>query len=403
MRFPNRFQEGLGGPVVGKERNVHGAHELPQGYTFAILPSNAIVEPNFRGKHSEIAISSSYSLIKAIVSIVQVLFASATLYRTRGDQLNQYGYAAFGLTVIPYIVMSIVNLFGNLLTPDFATLYLVWSPELREAESHGGHFDGVVGTVRQRDDETTFQFETTDSGFLLRAVSPISNSDATTANNSETQPHSGNDIMDSNQNASSSEADAIKILPVSEISTPPSTTNQEYLANRVYRLGPERTRQPREGFSAFTSLASRYTYRRYNRAHAPPNDTQIFVSPFTPFQKTGYRTWGPMRVLFGLFINIYILTAIPYAVIGGLTHFHAGHATKAQKVWTMGWLAFGTGIGAAIPIGLSVSDTGTSNDHRNDRFISKLSMIAAYSAFAIGGLVVVGQMLVEYGSCNSLT
>ena len=60
-----------------------------------------------------------------MVSIVQVLLASATLYETRGDQFNQYGYAAFGLTVIPYIVMSIVNLLGNLLTPDFPTLYLV--------------------------------------------------------------------------------------------------------------------------------------------------------------------------------------------------------------------------------------------------------------------------------------
>jgi hypothetical protein len=79
--------------------------------------------------------------------MVQVVYASVTLYRTRGDQLDRYGYAAFGLTVIPYIVMSMVNLLGNLLTPEYPNLYLVRSKEMTEAESQGGYFEATIGEV----------------------------------------------------------------------------------------------------------------------------------------------------------------------------------------------------------------------------------------------------------------
>jgi hypothetical protein len=39
-------------------------------------------------------------------------------------------YAAFGLTLLPYLVMSVVNLVGNLVTPTYPTLYMVDSYEL---------------------------------------------------------------------------------------------------------------------------------------------------------------------------------------------------------------------------------------------------------------------------------
>jgi hypothetical protein len=46
--------------------------------------------------------------------------------------------------------MSFVNLLGNLLTPDYPALYLVSSPELKEAMSRQiCAIDGVVGTVSE--------------------------------------------------------------------------------------------------------------------------------------------------------------------------------------------------------------------------------------------------------------
>jgi hypothetical protein len=122
--------------------------QLPPGYDIAVLPSNTRVDPIVEVPQEKIRLSSSYSLVKSVVAIGQVIFASETLFKSRGIQLEKYGFAAFSLTIIPYIIMSGINLLGNLVTPDFPTLYLVRSPEMREAENRGAHFEGVVGTVK---------------------------------------------------------------------------------------------------------------------------------------------------------------------------------------------------------------------------------------------------------------
>ena len=45
--------------------------------------------------------------------------------KPRGDQTERYGYAAFGL------VMSLFNLIGIVLTPDYSTVFMV------EIRNHG--------------------------------------------------------------------------------------------------------------------------------------------------------------------------------------------------------------------------------------------------------------------------
>ena len=62
-------------------------------------------------------IAASYSIPKAVIAIVQLGYATVTLYQSRGNQIEHYGYAAFALTVIPYAIMSLINLLGNILTP----------------------------------------------------------------------------------------------------------------------------------------------------------------------------------------------------------------------------------------------------------------------------------------------
>jgi hypothetical protein len=57
-------------------------------------------------------LSSSYSIVKQTIAIIQILYALFTLYKaTKGPQIKQYGYAAFGLTVVPYVSSSYSNLF----------------------------------------------------------------------------------------------------------------------------------------------------------------------------------------------------------------------------------------------------------------------------------------------------
>ena len=186
-----------------KGRKVHGICCLPHGYALAVLPAQASIMEIRKDKCDELEIpkvsswlqqvndalrtlrhnsrdsrlatedgielrapgsqsanppdpairpaielSSNYNLPKGIIALFQTLYASATLYQTRGDQIQRYGYAAFGLTVAPYLIMSVINLLGTMLTPDYPCVYLVRSGIMDEASRReGAKFEGVVATL----------------------------------------------------------------------------------------------------------------------------------------------------------------------------------------------------------------------------------------------------------------
>lgn len=133
-------------------RKVHGICQLPQGYALSTVPPNARLIGPDEDQHNRkstatswyvhfittpfskwlrrptfslgdpaqctSALSSNYNLPNGLIAIFQTLYASATLYQTQGDQIERYGYAAFGLTVAPYVVTSIVNLASTMLSPN---------------------------------------------------------------------------------------------------------------------------------------------------------------------------------------------------------------------------------------------------------------------------------------------
>lgn len=92
-------------------------------------------------------LSHSYSWSKAVISLLQSVWTSISLYRARADQINQYGFAAFGLTVAPFALMSFVNLLANVVTPSYPAMFMVRTPTMEDAEREGGHFIGHVGDV----------------------------------------------------------------------------------------------------------------------------------------------------------------------------------------------------------------------------------------------------------------
>ena len=84
-----------------------------------------------------------------------------------------------------------------------------------------------------------------------------------------------------------------------------------------------------------------------------------------------------------------IVGSIPIAINGGLSHFRPGHSTIAQRAWTMTWLAFGLFFGCSV---------GLLGPMMAERFFS----YNVYFVPAIGGFVVVAQMLMSYGSCMKI-
>jgi hypothetical protein len=128
---------------------IQGSFLLPPGYRVVLVPRDAsFLESSDRPRTT---LMYNYSFVKILVSLGQAIYAIFTLYRARGDQIAQFGYAAFGLTVAPYAVVSILNLFGSFICPEFSALYMVDSTTMEESRNRGAmfSFDGVVGKLHE--------------------------------------------------------------------------------------------------------------------------------------------------------------------------------------------------------------------------------------------------------------
>lgn len=332
-------------------RNIHGICCLPPGYKLAIIHSESTVlglnddensesqtarsdfplstesEPSVRSD-----ISWSYSFAKGLIALFQALYACATLYETRGDQIKRYGYAAFGLTVAPYLVMSIINLLGTILTPDYSTVFMVESEIMEEARQHeGARFRGAVGKLAAgstRSFNATFKVDDRDQT-ILEATDHSQNVEGTPP----TSPPSGN----------STEESRTIILPA---------------------------------------------------RHDASKDARCVRDLFFPVD---LRDFWNTQILTFLAI---VVGLVSVAINGVLSHFKPGESTHAQRIWTMTWLAFGIIYGTIDPNLELIMTSAAIDDTLFVYFIiNRLVLSLILSVSAVGGFVVVGQMLVSYGHC----
>ncbi|PHH90573.1 hypothetical protein CDD83_3260 [Cordyceps sp. RAO-2017] len=169
---------------------------------------------------------------------------------------------------------------------------------------------------------------------------------------------------------------------------------------------------------------------------------EIFFNRIDPEKSP--ETW----TLVSQAIAAYVVAAVPIAIVGGLSRFDPGQSAAYQRVWTTIWLCLGpvVGIGygmwvlplfeswpvlwrtmmirkadelserALVPTSHDGKERGGDRDaeSRDDapkvviwiqlaRFALAAGFISMYMAPAIGGFVVVAQMLMQYGTCNKLS
>jgi hypothetical protein len=77
------------------------------------------------GEEGFLELASQYSVVQGLSAIAQIFFASKEIYDARGHQVERYGYAAFGLTVLPYLWMSFLNLIATICEPRYTHSYIV--------------------------------------------------------------------------------------------------------------------------------------------------------------------------------------------------------------------------------------------------------------------------------------
>ena len=345
-------------------RKVHGICRLPHGFALAPVGITATVAEldDVRNREESqtitqpktaVEVSSSYDLAKGLVAVFQTLYASATLYRARGNQIERYGYAAFGLTVAPYLVMSIVNLVSTILTPNYPTTFMVESEILREAARRdGARFNGVVGMLEN--DQSVRKG--TDMVFKIDEQGRCS-----------VQQQRSTSSSTAHGNAATGFEDALEV------------SRQRWLIDF----------DPTDN----DLIVKRIVLVPASHHYSPPHFAEGSLTVF-------------LRLLVGL---------ISLAINGVLTRFKGGNSTHAQRVWTMTWLAFGIFGGCRSHITNDVREPGDVRQGIVSRIAGPLGVevrpvkvsqsfwfftfVIVYGAVAIGGLVVVCQMLLHYGNC----
>lgn len=70
-------------------------------------------------------LACNYNIPQAVIAIVQVGYSSYSLLQNSHYQMEKYGYAAYPLTTIPFILLSLVNLVANLCQPQYPAMFLV--------------------------------------------------------------------------------------------------------------------------------------------------------------------------------------------------------------------------------------------------------------------------------------
>jgi hypothetical protein len=124
---------------------IHGQHHLPRQYCLVRLPQDAKVvhQPGI-----SIEVSCTEAGPKSFIALVQLIFSSIVLYRAaQSVEIQRYGYASYSLSVLPYTLVSILNLAGSLISHEYPTLYMVRSHVMEEAIKDGGIFDGTIGVL----------------------------------------------------------------------------------------------------------------------------------------------------------------------------------------------------------------------------------------------------------------
>ena len=355
--------------TVGSRTVRCAPSDLEPGYSIIMLPPCTPVRELPHDDATD-RIASAYDSIKVLVALGQAILAIRTLYQTRGDQIDRYGYASFGLTVAPYAIMSIINLLGALSRPDYDAVYLVGSPtmiEERRRKGLDGYYDGIVGEVYQPDTtihlskystadgmsfvESPVKFESTVDGLYARYKSSTS-AEETLVKVNTSQPPSFPLQKQSLFIPS--------MAPIAYNRTDPTRLDAQLLANNPYAL--DKPRWPQR----ILPRSTRYLERSRNLS--------------------------------------FLISLTPLIPIGVLSHFRAGESTRLQRAITMLWLAWGSVIGYLVAefgkkdtVGVKVKGKWKASSIAG----RAVWMLLAGSP-AVAGMVVVGSMLKEYGTCIKL-
>ncbi|KAK7181725.1 hypothetical protein DPSP01_008630 [Paraphaeosphaeria sporulosa] len=352
--------------------------DLSPGYSIIMVPACTPVR-NLIDDAAVDRINSNYDIMRGLVALVQALLAIQTLYQTRGDQLEKLGYAAFGLTVAPYAVMSLVNLLGSLARPDYDAVYMVGSPimaEERRRKGLDGYYDGVVGEVFEADTDRNESFADNKveegSQFVKSPVKFVTM-------NKDMYVQFANWGIAASPYRQASEETLVKVITGG--ATPDSAA-------------PSR--------SLFVPNASPFSYNRAKKGaiNDPLPSPLVLDTAKWPGKLLPRSTRYIKRSRYFAFA----LSLSPVIIIFVLSKFRSGNSTILQRAITMLWLAWGSVIGFLVAKYEKKDTIGEKVDG-----VTRVRSVLVKAVFflvlgwpAVAGWWVVAEMLLNYGKCVKL-
>ena len=110
----NDHEPNLGGALNSNTVKLQGSCRLAPGYGLSYVASNVKIYPRRGepGSHSqfyrfnpfdsttETTIASTHDVPRVLFSLAQTISGGWAIYKARGSQIDRYGFAAFGLTVV---------------------------------------------------------------------------------------------------------------------------------------------------------------------------------------------------------------------------------------------------------------------------------------------------------------
>jgi hypothetical protein len=99
------------------------------------------------------------------------------------------------------------------------------------------------------------------------------------------------------------------------------------------------------------------------------------------------------RRIYAVAIGVIALVS-PYVIIGAWTRFREESSTSIQRGFTMAWLVYGQILGFLVG-----SNATCQGDEGCPAIGSTVILVIIFGVPAIGGLIVVGQMVHASGSC----
>lgn len=353
---------------------IHGVCQLAPGYALSYVPEDVKIYSHIKQYRTvsisrllglnhtpAIKLASTHDVPRILFSIIQTVSGAYAMYRARGSQIDQYGYAAFGLTVLPYMMVSIVNFIGSLLSSEYETVYLVHSSILDEMRTRGGLCDGVVGTL-ERPSHQQFVYVEGETDVKLQG--------------SKMQfTHSPGELHCH---------EVAEGLPKVELQI--SERNHPVPPKEVW-LADSWARQWRE-------RRERRTNKTQGEEQGPTNSLLCVPSHsgFTHLSPLWYQS-----ILNVLSLILLILAlSLPYVIITILSGWRLGSkSTPTQRTFTLNWLICGQLQGYAVSYIEAVNGKGKVMK-------SFIIIFMSYGCYCAMGLTAVAQEMVEFGTCKAL-